>query len=717
MRSVFRAFLLLWILFSSSAAFTITSKTPICVTHPSEPMRKAAEELRSYLAKITGETLAKVQTCDEKKKGILFVKAKTPFAEKLPFAKKLRALDEDGFLIVSTPDTLYLAGSDDRALFYALYHLLEKYLGCRFLSADYETIPKRPRTKLADFLERCEPRFRYRELFFLESDDPRFARKMRLNGRLGHRIQNNPMHLDIDAFNRFSPFALFGSERSCGGQVDFSDPKIRDEAPMRIAQIASELPVKAGDLFLIEHEDIESYCTKGIPEGESPSFAFVGYGRHIAERIDPRYRSNPLLLQAYQWSLEPPVKVVKFPDNLGVIFSPIEMDFARAIDEGSNRRFFNALEKWGAFSDHLYVWHYGINFAGYLQPYPDLYALESDLKRFDKTPQIEGVFIQGDYESYGADLADLRIWVFSKLLWDPTRNLDDLITTFCRAYYGPAAKEAIDYIRYLHRFRAECGEALRVKTSADMRYLSPQFLDFAESLLQKGLEKCSKDSPYYEHTLSLFAGIDYIRLLKAPEGKKRTRSVKRLMTFFKRKKVTHYAEGAPITILEEIAPVAEKKAPPPKEAKGLKKGVDWLEFQEYALQLCCTRIVADPLAGNGRSATMPGNVSDWGFQLSTLNLPKGEWEVYAEVKITLKPNISLLKKAKFALFYGIYPQSKGGALIAQFTPGKYRTLKIGTLDTSERTKAIWLRPPENDAVEKVYLDRIFLVRKNARPGV
>ncbi|OQX74448.1 MAG: hypothetical protein B6D59_02490 [Campylobacteraceae bacterium 4484_4] len=713
----------LWILFafvtlhSSLFAFVITSETKILITQKSEPMQKAAQELHKYLSKITGRSLPPVSSDTLEKRGIVFLRRDTPFAQHLPFAEKLSSLKEDGFMIVSTPEYLYLTATNDRALFYALYRLLEKYAKCRFLSADYETVPKHFRLDLGTFEEKREPRFEYRELFFQESDDPVFARKMGLNGRLGHRIEKNPMHLDIDAFNRFSPFALFGPERSCGGQIDFSDPAIRKEAARRIEEIAAGLPVKEGDLFLLEHEDIDSYCTKGIPKGESPSFAFAGYGRYIATRIDPRYRKNPLLLQAYQWSLKPPRKVEKFPENLGVIFSPIGMDFARSIDEKPNRRYFDALLGWRAFSENLYIWHYGINFAGYLQPYPDLYALDHDIKRFSQIPQIKGLFIQGDYESFGADLADLRVWVFAKLLWDPSHDIDELIKTFCKAYYGPASDEVVDYIRYLHRYLKETKEALLVKTSADMRYLDPQFLDFAESLLQKGLQKTSKDSPFYEHTLSLFAGIDYIRLLKAPAGEKRARSIKRLMAFLDRRNVTHFAEGASTQILRQLARVPEKKAPPPPQAKGLAKGVDWLEFQEYALQLCCAEIVADAAAGNGRSAKMPGNISEWGFQLSTLNLPKGVWDVYADVKITLKPKTSLLKKAKFALFYGIYPQSKGGMLIAQFTPGRYRSIKIGTLDTNTQTKAIWLRPPENESVEGVYLDRIYLIRKKYLPGV
>jgi hypothetical protein len=154
---------------------------------------------------------------------------------------------------------------------------------------------------------------------------------------------------------------------------------------------------------------------------------------------------------------------------------------------------------------------------------------------------------------------------------------------------------------------------------------------------------------------------------------------------------------------------------PPKESKGLTPGSEWLDFQEYTLKLCCAKIVQDPDASDKIAATMNGNQPDWGFQLDVnTNLPKGKWDIYATLKITLRKDHSLLDKSKVALFFGIHPTLiKGAYLIAQLTPGKYKTIKLGTIDT-RKTHAdyIWISPPENEVVKKLYIDRIFAIKRD-----
>jgi len=66
------------------------------------------------------------------------------------------------------------------------------------------------------------------------------------------------------------------------------------------------------------------------------------------------------------------------------------------------------------------------------------------------------------------------------------------------------------------------------------------------------------------------------------------------------------------------------------------------------------------------------------------------------------------------LFFGIYPTLiKGAYFIAQFTPGMYKTIKLGTIDTRKvNADYIWISPPANDIVKKLWLDRIFAIRRN-----
>jgi len=61
------------------------------------------------------------------------------------------------------------------------------FLGCKFLTKDFEIIPKKTNQQLINIDDIQTPRFSYRELFISESDNVEFATKCRLNGKLGHR--------------------------------------------------------------------------------------------------------------------------------------------------------------------------------------------------------------------------------------------------------------------------------------------------------------------------------------------------------------------------------------------------------------------------------------------------------------------------------------------------------------------------------------------------
>ncbi|NQT02409.1 MAG: DUF4838 domain-containing protein, partial [Planctomycetes bacterium] len=62
----------------------------------------------------------------------------------------------------------------------------------------------------------------------------------------------------------------------------------------------------------------------------------------------------------------------------------------------------------------------------------------------------KGIFEQGAYTTNGAEMAELRAWVLAKLLWDPSRDGQQLIDEFIEGYYGPAAGQVRDYLNVTH---------------------------------------------------------------------------------------------------------------------------------------------------------------------------------------------------------------------------------------------------------------------------
>jgi hypothetical protein len=720
-----RFLLLFWILippFLTADDFILTSSCTI-YSNPKNPVEKsAAKALQRYLAPILQQKPQISATLsDTTDPEIIVAQKDSKLLQKSALSFSLNKLKKDGFIIYIRENKIYIISENARSLWYGVYHFLERYIGYRFLANDFIYTPKPHKIVLKSTLDIQEPAFEYREIFITESDDWRYATQNRLNGRLGHRTlseYHDPRYgKGINIYNSFTPYALVPQEEyHCNGQLPYGNKKVEEIAAKSVAQKLDDLTLNKEDYLYIQHEDRNSFCDK---DGDTPTeatAAFLKYGSYIAKHLPPPYENQNVLLEAYQWTRTPPDTKQPLPKNSSIMFSTIEANFAKPLNEGENRPIWEDLKRWKNNTESVIVWHYTTNFSGYFQPHPNFYALAEDLKNFAKLPHIKGVFLQGCYETPKSEFANLRIWVFSKLLWNPDQNVDHLIDEFCRYYYGNAGEDVYRYIKTLHQIITRLDQKLLLKTPPNAAYLEERSLDRLEKILQEGAEKVKNQPLFKTHLDEVFANLDYIRLLNSRDKQKRAISKKRFLAFLaKYPQIEHYAEGTQIASLKQIIQMPRQIPVPPKESKGLTLGSEWLDFQEYTLKLCCAKIVQDPDASDKIAATMNGNQPDWGFQLDVnTNLPKGKWDIYATLKITLPKDHSLLDKSKIALFFGIHPTLiKGAYLIAQLTPGQYKTIKFGTIDT-RKTHAdyIWISPPENEIVKKLYVDRIFAIRRN-----
>ncbi len=703
----------------SAGIFQTTSDIEIVTTNSTKLTKDAALEMKKYLDQIFEKPIKIASRIDRSKSSIILVHKKSTYASKLSFFNELSLLKEDSFIIKSDGEDIIIAGVNQRALFYGVYHFLERYMGCKFLTSDFEIIPKKTMRQLRNIDDVQIPRFSYREFFSSESDNLEFATKCRLNGRLGHRSseeyhdENFPKGRAI--YNQFVSSQLIGDGASeCNGQYDFSKVEVANIALDSVNQKLSELEVDKDDFILLEHEDRDSYCTNGLKSGETFGRAFLNYSSYIAENLKEKFADTPVLYQAYQWSREAPKKIESLPKNMTIFFSPIEADFSKAFTHKANQAILEDLKQWNTFNNEIFIWHYITNFGGYFQPYPNLHALDADIKLFASLEHVNGLFLQSSYGTFGGELADLRTWVFSKLLWNPNEDINELIGEFCDAYYGEASREVQKYIRVLHKIHKRMDEKLLVKSAINAKYLHPDFLRYLENILDIGLEKVADEPKHKAHLLKLFSGIDYVRVMRGDADKNLQKSKDRFRAFLSTTEgIEYFAEGGELETIKKLIDIERKIPSAPKETKGLTEGVDWFDFQEYTLKLCCADLVSDIESSDGVSAVMKGDIGDWGFQLDVLNFPKGKWDIYANVKVAFSKNADLVDSGNVAFYYGVHPTFiKGAKVFGQCEDGVYQSVKIGSIDTSQtNAKTIWLSPPENSKVKALHVDRLYIVRE------
>lgn len=125
-------------------------------------------------------------------------------------------------------------------------------------------------------------------------------------------------------------------------------------------------------------------------------------------------------------------------------FHPLESEANRALEQD--------LQEWSRMADHFMIWNYVTDFTKYYQPHPNWHTAAPDLRFFRKCGAIS-IYEQGSWNGGGAvaDLADLRAWLLSKLLWNPDLDTEKLMDEFVTGYYGPAAPAVKSYLQVMEQ--------------------------------------------------------------------------------------------------------------------------------------------------------------------------------------------------------------------------------------------------------------------------
>ena len=119
------------------------------------PVRFAAEELQKYLKQITAALLPIV--VEPSGEAAICVGESKAVGELQRLRAELAPRGEDGYLMLSQGKRIVLLGNSPRATLYAVYHFLEKYLGCGWPAPGEDTVPRCENVRIAPFDERVGP--------------------------------------------------------------------------------------------------------------------------------------------------------------------------------------------------------------------------------------------------------------------------------------------------------------------------------------------------------------------------------------------------------------------------------------------------------------------------------------------------------------------------------------------------------------------------------
>ncbi len=518
-----RLILTTWLILSAAsvrADLTLSSKGKtdyriVVATNTIPSERYAAEELQSYLEKITGAKFPIVGEDAKPAKREILVGASNRMRQ-LGTAIDFAQLGPEGFVLRTDGRRLVIAGGKPRGTLYGVYTFLEEKLGVRWFTQDLEQVPRTNRLSIAVLNQTTVPRLEYREVFWTEMmRDPNFAARHRLNGHhyaLTEKHGGRPAVYFpfVHSFDSLVPPEMFKEHpeyfpwidgQRVGGYVQrcLSNPEVLKISIERVRQWIKGNPDVT--IVSVSQNDVGKWCRcetcKALDEAEgSPAASVIRFVNAIAENIEKDFPAVRIDTLAYQYSRKPP-RTLRPRHNVIIRLCSIECCFAHPLEtcpSEENRRFRDDIIAWQPVAPLLYVWDYTPNFAHYQQPFPNFDALQPNVKFFT-SHGVKGLFEQGNYSGGGAgEMGPLRSYILAKLLWNPDTDPQRHMTEFLAAYYGGAAPHIRSYLELLEDQVRENKSHAHIVDSSNARYLNAEFLAGANRIFDTAESASDNDT-------------------------------------------------------------------------------------------------------------------------------------------------------------------------------------------------------------------------------
>lgn len=417
-------------------------------------------------------------------------------------------LEPDAFRIRVSDQRAILIGGSPRAVFYAVFDLLEKQ-GCKWWSADEEDIPKKPAISLASGDTVTRPAFSMHDLFNREAQQKlnHFDSKSRSTSTEeflgGHSLY--PLLKDASAaHNEFFPMDKKGKRAGNNLHFCYLAPGIAqalaDALEKKIIERKGELKntiyfAGMGDWYggMCECEACNAMYKAELwtdPSGaKKPGYTatLLTMINQTAEILEKKYPGVRIGTFAYM-SLEAPPATIVPRANVVIRVPRLRHCTVHSAEScANNASFVRNLKRWCEIAPkRVYVWEYGANFAGFLRPFPCLYSMANNLEFYSRIG-IKGVEIQGNYTSTGGDLAVMKNYVWRKVFADPKTDPKAALVEFCKGYYGAAADDMLAYVDTLERSVLEPAP-VHANEFAATAYLTPEVNQKLAGARDKALE-------------------------------------------------------------------------------------------------------------------------------------------------------------------------------------------------------------------------------------
>ena len=382
-------------------------------------------------------------------------------------------LGDDGTFVDVDGYKVFITGAKPVGTVYAVYEFLSKVIGFEAYAVDEVYFNRMSSIKLVDFDNYTSiPAFQNRNPGYGDIADPNEAKVMRLthtNSLYGADWGVSVHSIEWCVTPESHP------QWHGNGQLCFNNQEAMEYvANWLISQIAGKPDSRFWELGTA---DTQQYCTCELCKESAQKYggqagAYVRWLNNIADKVKAWQEENSidreiwiigLAYHAYanapaiknpDGSYSPIDETVKCRDNVAIRYAPIEACYGHAINDtncpvNGSGRFVEQIEKWNVLTNRVFLWLYSAEYYDYAFFMNDYGQLADSYKTYEEL----GVFGIYDemHQCKRSPFSALKIYLRSKLMWNPNQDMNELMDDFFVNYY----KEAAPYIReYFDAIRA-----------------------------------------------------------------------------------------------------------------------------------------------------------------------------------------------------------------------------------------------------------------------
>ena len=529
---------------------------PVCTiqlpAQPTSQEKKAAEDLQHWIREMTGATV-EIASGDAAASAIVI--------------HTDPSLGDEGCGIAVDNGRLILSGGRTRGVINAVYALLEEDLGCRFYTNDSIRLPKADTLVIAPVARRYVPQLKLRDPFYACAFDATWSLRNRTNAPDAKVPEEYGGHIDYDdmfvhtapqiipADKYFKDHPEYFAQRADGTRAKEqrcpTEPGVVKIAIEHVRQVLKAKPHT--EIISVSKDDntVVCLCARCVKlrEAEGSDIANQLFlVNQVAEAIEKEHPSVIIDTLAYLETIQVP-KTVRPRKNVAIrLCNDSAGSWVHPFTPAEQCDVAKLAGAWSAVHDRISIWDYTVNFSHYLAPMPNLDVIAANIRFWAKNHAM-GVMLQGGYQG-PAEQDELKCWVASKLLWDPSRDEKALAQDFIWGHYGKAAPALAEYDALLGQTMAEHAKEMAappggIRYSMDAAFITKAFITRATEIFAKARELAAGDEQLTRRVERAELPILYVKCVRGPElvGDDYAKVVGEFERIARREKIQYLQEG------------------------------------------------------------------------------------------------------------------------------------------------------------------------------